>query len=155
MNDAAEHFAALCREEAGLLAALSQTLEDEQRALLGRDAQALLALSERKAAQLAALAAPSRARADAMRAAGLGDAARLHAWLAERPDALAAWEALELALARARALNAHNGGLLGQRLDQVEEALTVLKSAAAATVSYHRDGSQGAVLSGGRHLGSA
>ncbi|AXK38323.1 flagella synthesis protein FlgN [Crenobacter cavernae] len=155
MNETAERFAELCREEIAALATLLATLEAEQRALVGREVSALEALAEQKAEQLRALEEPSRERAAVMRSAGLVDAASLNAWLADKPEALSAWEALEVTLARTRSVNQVNGRLMGDRLERVEEALAVLKSAAAATMGYERDGSQGQVMSGGRHLGSA
>lgn len=155
MEDLINAFLEACVTEARCVALLSETLECERDALLGGDAVQLEALGRSKSETLTELHALGQVRSALMRSLGLTDQERLNAWLADKPQALAAWEQLAGALMRSQALNRVNGELLQRRMDFVDQALSVLKAAASATLSYGRDGTQPAGLTGGRHLGSA
>jgi flagella synthesis protein FlgN len=52
-------------------------------------------------------------------------------------------------------LNQFNGRYIDQGLQSSQKALSVLKAAAASSMGYGRDGSQGQISFGGRHFGSA
>lgn len=155
MDELVSRFAEACQGETRCVEQLSEALEQERKALLSGAAAELQQLAETKSALLAELQTLGQARAEVMRSLNLTDKASLYAWVADKPELLAAWETLSQALARSQAINSVNAELLQARIDFVDDSLAVLKEAASATLSYGRDGSQPAGLTGGRSLGSA
>lgn len=148
-------FIQLCRDEGECLSRLLVLLEEEQGLLVRGETLALEPLTDEKVRVLSQLAEQGRLRLDLMQAHGLLDREALLQWLSGQEEACAVWVALEKDLARAHALNESNGRFITEKLARTEEALHVLRTAAASTLGYGRDGATPTVPVGGRHLGSA
>ena len=130
-------------------------LEQEQQALVRGEVLQLENLADDKSRALESLSEKGRERQQLTQRLGLFDQAAVRAWIADKPEACAAWMRLEDTLQKALVLNQFNGRFINQGLQNAQQALTVLKVAVASTLGYGRDGSQAAVPIGGRHLGSA
>jgi flagella synthesis protein FlgN len=155
MEDLVKAFLDACAAEARCVAKLSEALESERAVLLSGETADLGALAKTKTEHLTELHALGQMRSAVMRLLGVTDQDALNTWLADKPEALAAWEELSSALMRTQAINRVNGEMLQKRIDFVDQSLSVLKAAASATLGYGRDGTQPSGLTGGRHLGSA
>ncbi len=151
----ADTFIALCHSETTLLKELAALMQREQAVLIRNDVAALEPLAAEKTRLLEQLAAQARERAGLMQEAGLTDAERVHAWLADKAAAREAWGELDSALKQVQAINRLNGQLVDRHLAQTEETLEVLRQAAISTLGYGKDGSLPTLSGGGRHLGSA
>lgn len=148
-------FTELCQSETALLKQLAVLMQQEQALLIRNEALSLEPLAEEKSRLLEQLAGQARQRAGWMQEAGLTDADRVHAWLADKAAARGAWGALDSALKQVQAINRLNGQLVERHLALTEETLEVLRQAAISTLGYGKDGSLPALSGGGRHLGSA
>ncbi|WP_051304584.1 flagella synthesis protein FlgN [Chitinilyticum litopenaei] len=112
-------IAAAIRAEQQQLAALYQTLQEEQQLLAERQLDKLSVLLEEKTRQIRTLEQLSQQRRQALSAAGVTDQAEpIRSWLdTYQPDLLPAWdELLELAR-KAELLNRSNGQLINTRMD--------------------------------------
>lgn len=148
-------FTELCHSETALLKELAALMQREQVALIRNETAELEPLAEDKARLLEQLAGQARQRAALMQGAGLTDADRVHAWLADKAAACAAWGELDSALKQVQAINRLNGQLVERHLALTEETLEVLRQAAISTLGYGKDGALPTLSGGGRHLGSA
>ncbi|MBV8679322.1 MAG: flagellar protein FlgN [Aquitalea sp.] len=148
-------FAALCRAETAQVVRLVELLQQEQQAMIAGQVHLLEPLADSKSRVLDELAQHSQRRAQLMKTLGLSDSDTVYVWLADKPDERQAWLELEDHIHRAQGINQLNGSFIEQQLGQVEEALAVLRQAAAATMSYDRGGQQAQPLGGRRFLGSA
>lgn len=142
-------------------AALQQfiaVLEEEQRLLIGGDADAVLPLIETKTGLIAALGNAGQQRETALRELGVEIRKEaMEAWFAQAPTELQAqWQQL-LGLAQtANRLNNTNGQLINTRLQYNQQALSVLMNASGGIGddTYGPDGHK-AAGTGSRPLGSA
>nr|WP_176426121.1 flagellar protein FlgN [Chromobacterium sp. ASV5] len=150
-----EEFTQLCRDESDLVSRLVALLEEERDLLLDNQDLRLESVAQSKSQVLDSLARQAALRGQLMRRIGIQDQDSVYIWLADKPEACAAWVQLEDGLGRAQSVNQLNGAVIDQRLAQVEESLNVLRTAASATLGYGRDGQQPDVAAGGRFLGSA
>jgi flagella synthesis protein FlgN len=145
----------LCRDETELVSRLIAFLEQEQLALVNGEVLKLESLAQAKSQALELLSAKGQERQQMAQTMGLFCVTDVRAWAANKPEACDAWVLLEDTLQKALVLNQFNGRYINQGLKSTEKALAVLKSAAASSMGYGRDGSQGQLPVGGRHLGSA
>jgi flagella synthesis protein FlgN len=150
-----EQFVELCRDETDLVSRLIAFLEQEQQALVRGDILQLEPLADEKGSALQALSERGRERQALLLQLGIASVAEVRVWVADKPEACDAWVKLEDTLQKALVLNQFNGSVIDTGLKNSQQALSVLKTAAASTLGYGRDGSQAAVPMGGRHLGSA
>jgi len=150
-----EQFIARCREETETVSRLLVLLEKEQRALVTGDILQLEPISDEKVRVLKDLSDKGRARQTMTDSLGLASLDGVRKWLSDKPEACAVWLALEDAMRKAQVLNQFNGQRIDEGLDNTRRALKALKAAASSVMGYGRDGSQGALPVGGRHLGSA
>ncbi|UTH75059.1 flagella synthesis protein FlgN [Chromobacterium sp. IIBBL 290-4] len=150
-----EEFSSLCRAESELVSRLIALLEQEQQFLIQGDDLKLAPLADSKSEVLDLLAAQSAKRGELMRSFGVQDRDTLYIWLADKPAACEAWMQLEDQVSRAQSINLLNGQFVHQKLERVEESLTVLREAASATLGYGRDGERPELVTGRRFLGSA
>ena len=150
-----ELFVELCRDEISLVSRLIAFLEQEQSALVGGEVLKLEPLADEKSRALEALSEKGRERQLLLKKLGITGVTAVRAWISDKPEACAAWVELEDTLQKALVLNQFNGRVINQGLQNAEQALNVLKTAAASTLGYGRDGSQAEIPIGGRHLGSA
>lgn len=150
-----ELFVELCRDEISLVSRLIVFLEQEQSALVGGEVLKLEPLADEKSRALESLSEKGRERQLLLKKLGLTGVTDVRAWIADKPEACSAWVELEDTLQKALVLNQFNGRVINQGLQNAEQALNVLKTAAASTLGYGRDGSQAEIPIGGRHLGSA
>ena len=155
MTESMADFISMCREETEQVSRLVFLLEQEQAALVLGEVLRLECLADEKNRILEQLDALSKLRADLLERQGLKDRQDLLAWLADKPEACTIWMVLEDALKKAMTLNTFNGQQIVRGLVQTQQALGVLRTAAASMLSYGRDGSQAEVPLAGRHLGSA
>lgn len=134
-------------------------LETEQKLLISGDADAVLPLLDRKAILVANLGAAGQQRDAALQRLGVGnDKAAIEAFFARGQNSeRAAWQQLlELAQAAQR-LNTTNGTLINTRLQNNQQALSILMEAGDApgdSGTYGPDGLQ-KLGAGSRNLGSA
>ena len=148
--------AELIRQESDALGAFVALLGDEQRLLIGGDADGLPMLVERKNVLAATLARLAGERAAQLRAAGYPeDGSGMVRWLAEDPAGRAAWERLLPLAARARELNELNGKLIADRLQRNQQALEALLPASRTQAALYGPDGQSSIPGGGRSLGSA
>jgi flagellar biosynthesis protein FlgN len=150
-----EQFVLLCRDETELVSRLIVFLEQERDALVGGKVLSLESLADEKSRTLDLLSEKSAARTRWLSSLGIDGLESLRAWLADKAVACDAWMVLETALKKAMAINEFNGRQINQGLTNSAQALAVLRSAAASSMAYGPDGSQGDLPIGGRHLGSA
>jgi flagellar biosynthesis protein FlgN len=134
------------------------TLLVREQDLLGAAAvDALSALAAEKSAMATNLAQFAAARDAELGRLGLpAGRSGMAAWLGSKAATglTGQWNQLLVLAAEARALNETNGKLIGIQLQNNQQALSVLMSAADQAVTYGPDGQQKAG-SGGRSLGSA
>lgn len=133
-------------------------LEEEQKLLIGGDADAVLPLIEKKTGLIGALGNAGQQREAALRELGIEISKEaMEAWFAQAPAELKGkWQQL-LALAQtANRLNNTNGQLINTRLQYNQQALSVLINASGniGDDTYGPDGHK-AAGSGSRPLGSA
>lgn len=132
--------------------ALSETLTQEEAALVAGDADALPALGAAKLRQLQAAADHARNRLADLQLAGYGaDRAGMEAWLATlgQPDLHARWQQLGELEQQTQAINQRVGTLIEMRLGATRQALNVLIHAATNQAGlYDQDGLAVAARSG-------
>ncbi|GGY02187.1 flagella synthesis protein FlgN [Paludibacterium paludis] len=150
-----QRFAELCRDEAESLSRLVALLDEEFAVLEKGEMRRVEAIAAEKAAALETIEERGRARAQWMLDKGIHSVEGVAAWLPDKPEADAAWRALEDALEEAKARNARNGAIIERGLERTGEALVFLRSCAASTLGYGKDGTTPDIPVGGRHLGSA
>jgi flagella synthesis protein FlgN len=131
------------REERELMDALFELMQREQDSLVAADIDDLTALTARKSALVAQLAACAKLRHDALAAAGFAPREEgMEAWLAAcgDADAGAQWSAL-LALTRAaKEQNRLNGMLVNKHLAHTQGALNSMRPAAQGGNFYGPSG---------------
>lgn len=154
---AEDSLAGLLDQELRSLRAFVALLVREQD-LLGKGAgDALSALAAEKSTMATNLARFAAARDAELERLGLpAGRSGMAAWLGAKTSSRlsADWNQLLVLAAEARALNETNGKLIGIQLQNNQQALSVLMSAADQAVTYGPDGQQ-KTGSGGRSLGSA
>lgn len=156
----AQPIAGILADELLALRQFVELLKTEQTALIGGDADGLVALIDKKSA-LAARLSDFAQRREAALAASMLPVGRtgMDAWLAAiPPDATASknWQELLPLAIEARNLNEINGNLIGTRLQHNQQALAALMSATERAMTYGPDGQTlTSAGGGGRMLGSA
>lgn len=150
-----QQFVTLCRDELEWVSRLIAFLEQEKSALVNGEVLKLEPLATEKSRALEALSEKGAERQQLLNQLGLFSVTDVRQWIADKPEACDIWMQLEDTLQKALLLNQFNGLVINQGLQNAEQALNVLKTAAASTLGYGRDGSTAAVQMGGRHLGSA
>lgn len=152
--------AALQAERAGYQA-LHALLQEEHTALLKGDAEGLMALAQRKAAQVAHLAQLAEARNEQLlNLTGQTNQAGIEAWCnrfdpQQRSGVHSLWYALLEAARAARALNEENGALIQVRQQHSQQALRVLRGAAQHLAQAYGPDGQPCSAPAGRPLGKA
>jgi flagella synthesis protein FlgN len=156
-----EAFVRGLRAELDAFREFHQLLQIEQAALAAGDADALVGLAQRKSEQVGRLTQLAEGRNQTLRSAtGKTDQLGIDAWRERfdpqgRVGADRLWrELLELARA-ARQLNERNGLLIGLKLQHNQQALAVLRGAAAQTTQLYGPDGQSYSASPGRPLGKA
>ena len=151
-------LAAIAAESAALQRFIA-VLEEEQKLLIGGDADAVLPLLEKKTALIAELGAAGQQREAALQALGVDirkDA--MEAWFAEATaDYQTQWQTLLELAQTANSINSTNGQLINTRLQHNQQALSILMNAAGNlgdSSTYGPDGHK-TTGSGTRPLGSA
>jgi len=150
-------LAAIAAETAALERFVA-VLEQEQQLLIGGDADAVLPLLEEKTGLVAALGAAGQQREAELTALGVElrkDA--LEAWFAGAgPELKNHWDKLLELAQTANRINSTNGQLINTRLQNNQQALSILMNAAgnAGDDTYGPDGHK-ATGSGSRTLGTA
>lgn len=151
-------LAAIAAESAALQRFIA-VLEEEQKLLIGGDADAVLPLLEKKTALIAELGAAGQQREAALQALGVDirkDA--MEAWFAEATaDYQTQWQTLLELAQTANRINSTNGQLINTRLQHNQQALSILMNAAGNlgdSSTYGPDGHK-TTGSGTRPLGSA
>jgi flagella synthesis protein FlgN len=150
-------LAAIAAETAALERFIA-VLEQEQKLLIGGDADAVLPLLEEKTGLVAALGAAGQQREAALTALGVEirkDA--LETWFAGAgPELKAHWDKLLDLAQAANRINSTNGQLINTRLQHNQQALSILMNAAGnvGDDTYGPDGHK-ATGSGSRPLGTA
>lgn len=115
--------------------ALVELMKQEQQLLVALDADGLAALTPKKNALLAELAALSKQRHAALSAAGCeGAEAGMEPWLAVagNPEARAQWERLLDVSREAKELNRVNGMLISKQMAHNQGVLNALRTPAGA-----------------------
>jgi len=153
MSDITLRFTAACDSETAQLNRLGEVLNEEQRVLINALTLHLEPVARAKAALLEELASVSVLRERCLFELGIDSPAALNAWLADKPAALAGWQALQTALHKVQAINDLNGQFIDEKMARNDEALKVLREAAISTLGYERNGSPPS-LGGGRRFGS-
>jgi flagella synthesis protein FlgN len=156
-----ESFVAGLRAEFQAFRTFHELLESEQAALTGGDVNSLVGIAQRKATQVALLGQMAETRNRQLRAAtGMTDQLGLDAWQEKydpqgRSGALRVWQEL-LDLARsAKRLNEQNGALINLKLQHNQQALAVLRGAAAQTTNLYGPDGHAYSSAPGRPLGKA
>lgn len=148
-------LAVLIGEERSGLQKFIALLQREEALLIAGKIDTLTALAEEKTAQYRAL---QRLSDDKMvmfaRAGAKISNENIRLALASVPDALASWDEVIALAGEAKERNRVNGQLILERLQNNQQALTTLLSAAEHPQIYGQDG-QSRPTGGGRHLGSA
>lgn len=151
----AQRLARLIREERTGLQGFIALLRREEALLIATQIDALASLAEEKTALYRTLQRLSDERV--VMFARLGAAvndANIRVVLADLPDALGAWQEVVSLAAEARERNRVNGQLITERLQNNQQALSVLLAAAEHPQIYGPDG-QSRPTSSGRLFGSA
>lgn len=119
-----------------------EILQREQTALVNADVNQLVTMSTEKLQQAELLNQLARARVTALENLGIrGDRAHVEAWLAgQTRDTAEAWNALIEAAKTAQQLNQTNGKLIESQLQNNQQALNTLVSAANQSSVYGADG---------------
>lgn len=143
-------------EEARALHAFTAVLRREQQALIEGDVEALTALSDEKGAVFGRLSTLGDQRTQLTTGLQLAGGTGIEAWLDKRPPKAlerAAWKRLLQLAGEARELNRQNGQLIASRMQQHQQALTVLLAAGNPPAVYGPDG-QTRSVGRGRYLGT-
>ncbi|WP_374242503.1 flagella synthesis protein FlgN [Zoogloea sp.] len=151
----AQRLARLIQEERTGLQGFIALLRREEALLIATQIDALASLAEEKTALYRTLQRLSDERV--VMFARLGAAvndANIRVVLADLPDALGAWQEVVSLAAEARERNRVNGQLITERLQNNQQALSVLLAAAEHPQIYGPDG-QSRPTSSGRLFGSA
>lgn len=151
----AQRLARLIQEERTGLQGFIALLRREEALLIATQIDALASLAEEKTALYRTLQRLSDERV--VMFARLGAAvndANIRVMLADLPDALGAWQEVVSLAAEARERNRVNGQLITERLQNNQQALSVLLAAAEHPQIYGPDG-QSRPTSSGRLFGSA
>lgn len=151
----AQRLARLIQEERTGLQGFIALLRREEALLIAPQIDALASLAEEKTALYRTLQRLSDERV--VMFARLGAAvndANIRVVLADLPDALGAWQEVVSLAAEARERNRVNGQLITERLQNNQQALSVLLAAAEHPQIYGPDG-QSRPTSSGRLFGSA
>ena len=151
-------LAAIAAETAALQR-FTAVLEEEQKLLIGGNADAVLPLLEKKTALIAELGAAGQQREAALQALGVAEIRKdaMEAWFAAAPaDFQARWQTLLELAQTANRINSTNGQLINTRLQYNQQALSILMNAAGnlGDDTYGPDGHK-TTGSGSRTLGSA
>ncbi|MEO1767589.1 flagella synthesis protein FlgN [Thiobacter aerophilum] len=163
-DSALQHFEALTaalQAEQIAYQTLHALLREEQAALSTGDADGLMALAQRKSAQVAHLAQLAEARnRQLVNLTGQPDQAGIAAWCdrfdpADRSGVRRLWHALLEVARAARALNEENGALIQARLQHNQQALAVLHGAAQDVAHAYGPDGQPCPGPAGRPLGKA
>lgn len=151
----AQRLARLIQEERTGLQGFIALLRREEALLIATQIDALASLAEEKTALYRTLQRLSDERVVmfARLAAAVNDA-NIRVVLADLPDALGAWQEVVSLAAEARERNRVNGQLITERLQNNQQALSVLLAAAEHPQIYGPDG-QSRPTSSGRLFGSA
>lgn len=149
-------LASRLRAEHEALKSFVALLEAEQQALLGRNTEQLLTLSENKIRAANELGRLAEERKNGLRAcgaaSGTGGAA---AWLqAHAASLLPAWRSVQQLAGQAQQLNRTNGVLIQSRLRHNQQALAVLQKAAHNASGLYGPDGQPHPATTGRTLGS-
>lgn len=117
-------------------------LRREQNALVKADVDQLISISSDKLKQAEHLNQLARARVSALESLGIrSDRLHVEAWLASQPrETSDAWNALIEAAKIAQHLNQTNGKLIESQLQNNQQALNMLASAANQSAVYGADG---------------
>jgi flagella synthesis protein FlgN len=131
-------------------------LETEQQALIGGDAEQLLALSEKKTQAVQELSGMAQSRKNDLQAFGvqIGDGAVMKWLRANAAGSLSAWQDIQKLAEQLQYLNRTNGVLIQSRLRHNQQALTVLHNAANSAHGLYGADGQPRIPSSGRILGS-
>lgn len=150
-------LAAIAAETAALQRFID-VLEEEQKLLIGGDADAVLPLLETKTGLIADLGTAGQQREAALLALGVENRKEtLEAWFASAtPEYQTHWQKLLELAGTANRLNSTNGQLINTRLQYNQQALSILMNAAGniGDNTYGPDGHK-TPSSGSRPLGSA
>jgi len=148
-------FIHLCRQESDLVCRLIALLDEERGALVTRNFTRLEALAEAKTQQLQLLTEKNRERQALLHTLGVTSVEATRQWVSDDAEASQVWVLLEDTLHKALVLNEFNGAQINAGLEFCQQGLSVLRTAAAAMMSYGPDGTQPDVELAGRKLGSA
>jgi flagellar biosynthesis/type III secretory pathway chaperone len=160
-SDRCTRLSALLEGEREAWDAFCRLLEEEQAALAADDPDRLLALAQRKSAQVVHLSELAKARnAELRQATGLADQEGIAAFCRrhEMPGAgtvESTWQALLAAARAAHRLNAENGALIHARLQHNQQALAVLLASADQVAQFYGPDGQAVTGTPGRPLGKA
>jgi len=138
--------------------ALLDTLAEEERILVEGDAERLAALGVGKLERLQSVSGFTRARLDALRAAGYAaDAVGMEGWMAQRaaPAQRALWQNLAALENEARSSNQRIGKLIDMRLAATRQSLNVLVRAASGHNGLYDQAGQTVASLGGKTLTAA
>lgn len=146
---------ALLNEEITCLREFCVAIAEEQSVLVAGQVDRLPDAAEKKAGLASKLSALDAKRNDLLKASGFDEARHgMAAWLQTQPESEALWNrVLELAV-KAKTENEINGRLIGSRLQQNQNALSILLGDDGKTVTYGPDGQQAGIV-GRRPLGQA
>lgn len=151
----AQRLARLIQEERAGLQGFISLLQREEALLVATQIDALATLAAEKTALYRALQRLSDERVVMFTRLGAAvNDANIRFVLADLPDALAAWESVVSLAAEAKERNRINGQLITERLQNNQQALSVLLAAAEHPQIYGPDG-QSRPTSSGRLFGSA
>lgn len=133
-------------------------LEEEQKLLIGGDADAVLPLIDKKTVLITALGNAGQQRESALRELGIeAHKEAMEAWFAKAPAALQQrWQQLLELAQTANRLNNTNGQLINTRMQYNQQALSILINAGSSISddTYGPDGHK-STGSGSRPLGRA
>lgn len=135
--------------------ALLKVLNEEERALIDGEPDRLAKLNVIKLDRLHAANDLTRARLDALRAAGLDpNPAGMEAWLAQHgmPASHPDWRKLRTMEEQAQAINQRIGKLIDMRLGATRQALNVLLQAAAGQAGLYDQAGQSVAARPGKPL---
>jgi len=150
-------FATVLQAEHDALGAFISLLQAEQEILVHGDADRLAAIAPEKAAQIDLLTRLGQKRDRYLTQHDLAlSAAGVETWLSQHaaiaPVARKIWRELLRRAEMARQLNADNGLLIENKMQQNRQKLSVLQSAVGSDHTYRADGQFGA-FRGGRSIG--
>jgi flagella synthesis protein FlgN len=138
--------------------ALLNVMGEEERALVGGEADLLPRLNASKLTQMQTLSNLARVRHDDLVAAGLTpDQAGMEAWLAQQdhPEYQSRWQQLCELEQQAQAMNQRIGSLIDMRLSSTRQALNVLVHAATSHGGLYDQAGQSVAAHNGKPLTAA